>query len=147
MVLSIPCGQGTIRLYERLTGRGDGYEPQVEYRAAFTACRNTRLWGAWSTSIQSTVASLLPKLKLNKEQRDAVWAAALKVSETRQPAMSHKSRMKSCPSEVVFFKKNPFQGIVRPRVRKEDGKVRLALSRKGHERVSSNWHCTREEAF
>ena len=37
------------------------------------------------------MASLLPKLELKQEQRDAVWAEALKVTEKVQPAMSHKS--------------------------------------------------------
>ena len=32
-------------------------------------------------------------------------------------------------------------------MRQKDGKVRMALSRKGQDRVRSNWHGTREEAF
>ena len=65
MVLSIPCGEGAIRVYER--PRGGGPEPQMKYQAAFTAGTGTRLWGGLSTSIWSIVASLWPKLKFKKK--------------------------------------------------------------------------------
>ena len=43
------------------------------------------------------------------------------------------------------------EGIVRPRVRETDGKVRLSLSRKGHIepkwRLHSNWHESSQAAF
>ena len=133
MVLSIPCGEGAIRVYER--PRGGGPEPQMKYQAAFIAGTGTRLWGGLSTSILSIVASLWSKLKLKQEQTNVVWVEALKLIEKVQPAMSHKSRIDSCPSAVVFFGKHPFEGTVRPRVRKADGKVRMELSRKGHGRV------------
>ena len=147
MVLSIPCGGGAIRVYER--PRAGGSEPQVRFRAAFGGNKHfeTRLWGAWSTSMRSAVASLLPKLKLKQEQRDDVWAEEIKVTEEEHTAMRHKSRIDGCPSAVVFFQKHPFEGIVRPIVRKADGKVRSVLSRKGHSRVHSNWHSRSEEAF
>ena len=89
MVLSIPCGRGAIRVHMYDRPRGGRSEPQVLYRAVFTARTQKRLWGS-GKSIRSSVASLLPKLELKQEQRDAVWAGALKVQPV-QPAMSHKS--------------------------------------------------------
>ena len=61
--------------------------------------------------------------------------------------MSHKSSQDRSSSDGVCFKSYPFEGIVRTMVRAEDSKVRLALSRKGHTRVNSNWHTTSQEAF
>ena len=158
VAISIQCGRGAIKVYEQSSG--DGCEPQVQYRAA-TARLGKRLWGRWATCIQSTVASLLPKLKLNQAQRDALWAEfALKEIDAVHlihPAVSHKPPINSgkgrpfcatqpLPSAVVFFQTNPFEGKVRPRKRSLDGKVRMELCRKGHRRVSSNWHSTSEEA-
>ena len=146
MVLSIPCRDGAIRVYER--AKGGGYEPQVEYRAAFwTASTKKRLWGAWAPTIRSTLASLLPKMKLKQAEKDALWAEALIVTEEAQPAMNHKSLQDRPSSDVVFFKSYPFEGIVRTRVRDADSKVRLAMSRAGHTRVNSNWHTTSREAL
>ena len=115
--VAIPCGYGTIRIFQR-SKRG-GYEPHVQYRAAITT-KDGRFWGAWSTSILSTVESLLPKLKLKQVQRDESWAEALKITENMkfQPAMSHKSRINSSlPTAVVYFKKNPYDGTVQLMVR------------------------------
>ena len=137
LVLKIPCGHGVIHVYGSAKG----------YKATFNAPR-ARKFGSQSKSIRSTVAALFPELKLTQEQRDAVWAAALKVTEKVQPALS-KSRKNSGPAAVVFFKKHPFEGIVRPWGRKADDKVRMALNRKGQDQrlCSKKWHSTSEEAF
>ena len=76
MVLSLPCGQGSVRVHER--PRSGGSEPPVAYRAAYNVGWKKKIWGKWSTSIKSTIASLLPKLKLKKEAKDALWAETLK---------------------------------------------------------------------
>ena len=97
MVLYVPCGDTAIRVYERPSKKPS--TSKVEYRAEFCERTGTvsksppgkRLWGAWATSIRSTVASLLLKVKLEQEQIDAVWANEQIVSEVLQPAMSHKS--------------------------------------------------------
>ena len=154
LVLSIPCGDTTIRVYDRPCRKAS--TSKVEYRAGFyertgtvsKSPRGKRLWGAWTTSIRSTVASLLPRLKLKPEETAAVWANEQIVSEVQQPAMSHTSRIHGrSPSAVVFFQKRPFEGIVRHYKRKTDGKVRTVLSRKGDKRLGSNWCTTIDAAF
>ena len=145
MVLTIKFGGKYIRVYER--HKGSGETSKVLYRSTFTPLGQKRLWGTPATSIKSTVASLLPKLKLSKEDSEIVWDKAVKESDKIKYAISHKSRINICPPAVVYFKKHPFEGIVQHRVRKADGKVRMWLSRKGDERVSSNWHFTSNDAF
>ena len=143
--LAIPCGHGTIRVYERPCR--NSYEPQIEYRAAFTVAVGKRIWSVWRESITNIVESLLPELKLKQEQRDEVWASLLDLSGTVGPAMSHTLRSNTSSPAVAFFNKFPFEGIVWTKTREADGKVSVQLSRKRHGRpVHSKWHCTREEA-
>ena len=61
--------------------------------------------------------------------------------------MSHKPPPNRTQPAVAYFKKRPFEGIVRTLHRPQDDKIRLYLSRTGSKRVISNWHRTREEAF
>ena len=159
--LRIPCGSRTISVYEKTRRRGD--ENQIFYRAAFTVHRprtkgsaklkSKREWGTWSASITGTLAVLLPKLKMMPTDIDAVWAEVSRCNEIEQPAMSHTPQIGTLPPAVVFFKKNPFEGIVRTYTRKEDTKVRMKLSRFDAEGrrhaplLESNWHATSEEAF
>ena len=86
----------------------------------------------FSGTIRKTVAWLLPKLKLKRNQREAAWAATLKLTEKEEKvrsAMSHTPRSNaSLPMGVVYFKKHPYEGIVRLRVRKTDGNVRILLT-------------------
>ena len=154
MVLSIPCGDTAIRVYDRPCRKG--LTSKVQYRSEFyertgkvsKSPRGKRLWGAWTTSIRSTVASLLPRLKLKPEETAAVWANEHIVSEVKPPASSHMSRINGrSPSAVVFFRKHPFEGIVRHYKRKTDGKVRMVLSRTGDKRFASNLCDTIDAAF
>ena len=152
MVFGISCGDGEIRVYTfkvRQKQRG-GYEPQDEYRAAYIASKQPRVFGAMSTSLRSAVASLLPKLKLKPDQKEALWAEEMLRSEELQQAISHKPHNESSRSAIVFFEKHPHEGIVRTYKRADqskDLKVRMYLCRKGHDRVVSNWHRSFEEAF
>ena len=133
MVLSIPCGDTAIRVYDRPSRKAS--TSKVEYRAAFhertglvsKSPPGKRLWGTWATSIRSTVAGLLPRLKLEQEQIDAVWANEQIVSEVIQPAMSHMWRILSGPTAVVFFQKRPFEGIVQHKVRKKTARFAWRL--------------------
>ena len=151
MILSIPCGIGAIRFYER--PRGTGCKRVVLYRAAWSAPYKSaeRVWGKPAKSIEAALGSIFGKMKVRKEEREAVWAEASRLEASHQPqvkpAISHKSGLIQGRSTVAFFKKQPFQGTLRHMVRQKDGKVRMALSRKGQDRVLSNWHGTREEAF
>ena len=153
MALHIPWRNGVIRVYTRK--KSSGYEPEKEWRASFyktgtfqKGSKTKRLWGAWATSIRSTVTSLLAKMKLAQRDKDAVLAAIPNARKTTiatedtQPAMSQES-----PSQVVYFESFPWEGRVRIRTRPGDSKVRMALSRSGHERICSNWHTTSQEAF
>ena len=90
---------------------------------------------------------MVPKLKLEQTVEDKMWVAARKVHQKVQLAMSHKPRLDSCPPSVVYFENHPFEGIVRTEVREIDDKIRMVLIRKGHLRVCSKWHDTKEEAL
>ena len=154
MVLSIPCGKGDIHVYEQFRGRG--CKRVVVYRAAWWAPKQSgnRVWGIPAKTIPGALEGLFQKMKVKTADREAVWKEARKcadpdepASSQAKPAISHKKRPSKRHSAIVFFKKHPFQGTLRHMVRKTDGKVRLALSRKGQKRVLSNWHATRTEAL
>lgn len=99
-------------------------------------------------SIQLALARIFEIQDVKEEDRLAAWSEALKHTDQDQPAMSHNYfHIRGLTSTVVFCKKPPLQGTVQSRVRNTDGKVRLALCRKGQPRVHSNWHGTSEEAF
>ena len=149
----IACGSLAIRVQRVKTATQD-----VKYRAACTVRIGQREFGIWSSSVMGAVAGLLPKLKLKQQQKDDVMAEVLRCPENVQPAISHSSRLNAStetamlPPAVAFFKKHPFEGVVRTRVREADGKVRMNLSRLDGEvafepRMASNWHATSEEAF
>ena len=135
MVLSIPCGDTAIRVYERPSPKKRKSTSKVEYRAEFFERTGTvsicppgkRLWGAWATSIRSTVASLLPKLELEQQEIDAVWANEQIISEIVQPAMSNMWRIRTSARAVVFFQKHPFEGIVQHKVRKKTARFAWRL--------------------
>jgi hypothetical protein len=82
-----------------------------------------------------------------------VWAEISNCGESVLPAMSHKPQLSTLPSAVAYFNKPPFEGIVRTYTREADSRVRMKLSRldsNGHtheQRLESNWHDSREEAF
>ena len=143
--LAFPGCRRAIRTYERVRPGGDGV--QVEYRCAFMVRKGKRLWGAWASSTQSTVASLLPKLKLTPAEKDSLLTGLSQGTDKVQPAMSYKSRAARSPSAVVFFKKNTFEGRASTRRRASDGKVRMVIRRKHKPRMDSNWHATSEAAF
>ena len=162
MVLrSIPCGSNAIRIYEKKKGRGE--MQHVLYRAAFTVFgprkknnkkqKGKREWGSWAPSIKGTLAVLLPKLKLKASVKNAVWSQVQDSKESVLPAMRHNPHHSTLPSAVAYFKKHPFEGILRTYTRAADQKVRMKLSRldsNGHtheQRLESNWHQSREEAF
>ena len=68
-------------MYSRPKRCGDG--TQLVHRAAFTVGKRKREFGPWSSSIQSTVASLLdemPKVVLSQEEKDAAWFLTQKIS-------------------------------------------------------------------
>ena len=151
--LMIPCGSLAIRVQRVKSAMQD-----VKYRAACTVRIGEREFGKWSLSLMGAVADLLPKLKLKQQQKEAVMAEVLRCPENVQPAISHSSRLNAStdtamlPPAVAFFKKHPFEGVVRTRVREADGKVRMLLSRLDGKvpfepRMASNWHATSEEAF
>ena len=151
MVPSIPCGKGSIRLYE--IRRGTALKPVRQYRAAWSARSKgaVRVWGNPAKSIEAAIGSILGKMKVRKEEREAVWAKAflLQSSEKtrKKQAISHKSVRDHRRPTVAYFKKHPFIGTLRHMLRKKDSKVRMILSRSGESRVMSSWHGTREEAF
>ena len=93
MVYKIEVGETCINVYESPKGRGS--ERHVQYRAA-TRDLGGRVWGSWTTSIPSTVATLLPKLQLKETENDAVLEAATEVTVLGQPAMSHKLEKICC---------------------------------------------------
>ena len=118
MVLNIPCGKGTIRVYEAPQG----------YRAVWLLPK-PNVWGSWAKSIAGALGILFGRMELRNElkneERDAAWSEARKlgvdipaISHTK-PAISHKkpdirqTRMYGHGSTVVFFKKHPFQGKLR----------------------------------
>ena len=103
-----------------------------------------------------------PKLSLNQAEKDAIVACGsgeqdgqanlgclayvvekAAVADLTSPKRKYrlfKPKRKKCQSSGAFFQKHPYKGIVRQQVRQTEG-------RKGHARVQSNWHKTREEAF
>ena len=107
MVLSIPCGTGAIRLYER--PRGTGCKRVVLYRAAWSApCKSAeRVWGSPAKSIEAALGSIFGKLKVRKEEREAVWAKASQLAASHQSqvkqAISHASGPILGRSTVAFF--------------------------------------------
>ena len=159
--LSIPCGSTAIRIYEKKRGRGE--MQHVLYRAAFTVLgpmkkknrkqKSKREWGSWAPNIRGTLAVLLPKLKLKESEKNAVWSEIQEIDEMLLPAMRHTTEHGTLPSAVAYFKKHPFEGILRTYTRAADQRVRMKLCRldsNGHtheQRLESNWHDSREEAF
>ena len=151
--LMIACGSLAIRVQRVKSAMQD-----VKYRAACMVRIGERKHGNWSSSLMGAVADLLPKLKLKQQQKEVVMAEVLRCPENVQPAISHRSRLNAStdtamlPPAVAFFKKHPFEGVVRTWVREANGKVRMVLSRLDGEvafepRMASNWHATSEKAF
>ena len=81
MVYLIPCGNLTLRVYERTTDVGG--EPQVRYRARVAIGNCKRLWGSRQGSVRGTVATLLPKLELKSDEVDSVWDATQKLIDKK----------------------------------------------------------------
>ena len=93
---------------------------------------------------EAALQSLLGEIKLTEEEREAAWSAALgkKARICRLSATGpHGGALYSSRSTY------PFTGKLGKHGRKQDGKFRLALHRKGQKRLLSNLHSTMEEAF